>query len=92
MPFLRQLMRPERPEINPIEQERMNTKTNGPEAEYIDATPTWAGILPVLLAAAENGSRPALAELQRMARQADLLQAYLADEKLAAKLRQGGVL
>lgn len=63
----------------------MNTKTNEPAAEYIDATPTWVGILPVLLAAAENGSKPALAELQRMARQADLLQAYLADEKLAAR-------
>ena len=68
----------------------MKTKTKTEAVQYIDATPTWAAILPVLLAAAENGSRPALGELQRMARQADLLQAYLADEKLAAKLRQEG--
>lgn len=60
------------------------------KTEYFEAIPSWVGILPVLLAAAENGSKPALAELQRMARQADLLQAYLADEKIAAELRQEG--
>lgn len=41
----------------------------------IDITPTWAGILPVLLAAIENGTpegrRFAISELRRMAQIAD---------------------
>lgn len=41
------------------------------EVETIEETPTWEGLLPLFLAAAENGSKPALAELQRMARLAD---------------------
>lgn len=41
----------------------------------IDMTPTWVGVLPMLLAAYENGSAKgraiALEELQRMAKLAD---------------------
>ena len=44
-------------------------------ARVIDATPTWAGVLPILFAALENGTedgqRIARAELQRMAIAAD---------------------
>lgn len=76
--------------ITPRIETRENQRMKNEKTEYFEAIPSWVGILPVLLAAAENGSRPALAELQRMARQADLLQAYLADEKIAAELRQEG--
>ncbi len=55
---------------------------NETETQYIEATPTWAEILPLLLAGAENGSAEARAELLRMARIAD---AYIAAKK-------GGVL
>jgi len=55
---------------------------NDTETQYIEATPTWAEILPLLLAGAENGSAEARAELLRMARIAD---AYIA-------ARKGGVL
>jgi hypothetical protein len=48
------------------------------EVETIEETPTWEGLLPLFLAAAENGSKPALAELQRMAKLADL---YVASRK-----------
>lgn len=41
-------------------------------AEYIDATPTWEGLLPALLAIYESGERKfALSELYRMAQAAD---------------------
>lgn len=44
-------------------------------AEYIDCTPTWAGILPVILTALRDatpeGQRMAGEELRRMARLAD---------------------
>lgn len=46
--------------------------------EYVDATPTWAEILPVLLSGAEHGVQAAREELQRMARLAD---AYVAAKK-----------
>lgn len=46
-------------------------------AEYIDATPTWSGILPVLLTVLHDGNlegkRMAGEELRRMARLADSL-------------------
>ena len=46
------------------------------EAQTIDATPTWAAILPALLAVLENGTAEGRAmareELARMARAADL--------------------
>lgn len=46
----------------------------------IDATPTWAGVLPMLCLALENatedGKRIARAELQRMAEAADRFNAY----------------
>ena len=51
---------------------------NDTETQYIEATPTWAEILPVLLAADANGSAEARAELLRMARIAD---AYIAARK-----------
>jgi 2-methylcitrate dehydratase PrpD len=45
------------------------------EAGIIDLTPTWAGVLPALLAVIENGSESgraaALSELRRMAKAAD---------------------
>ena len=56
----------------------MKTKTKLEAAEYIDVTPTWAGILPLLLAGAENGVQSAREELLRMARLAD---AYVAAKK-----------
>lgn len=44
-------------------------------AEYIDATPTWSGILPVILTALRDatpeGQRMAGQEIRRMARLAD---------------------
>lgn len=44
-------------------------------AEYIDCTPTWSGILPVLMTALRDatpeGQRMASEELRRMARLAD---------------------
>lgn len=55
--------------------------------QYIDSTPTWAGILPALLAIIHHGEtvesvKTAEAELQRMARLAD---AYVAEHKEDAK-------
>lgn len=45
------------------------------QVEYIDATPTWEGVLPLLLAAyvedTAEGRRSAEQELRRMARLAD---------------------
>lgn len=46
--------------------------------EYVDVTPTWSEILPVLLAGAEHGVQAAREELHRMARLAD---AYVAAKK-----------
>ncbi len=63
-------------------QNQNQTMKNETNAQYIEATPTWAEILPLLLAGAENGSAEARAELLRMARIAD---AYIAAKK-------GGVL
>ena len=49
---------------------------------YVDVTPTWAAILPVLLHVIKNGSvegrRMATEELQRMAEAADLYNASVA--------------
>lgn len=56
----------------------MKTKNKTEAAEYIDATPTWSEILPVLLAGAEHGVATAREELHRMARLAD---AYVAAKK-----------
>lgn len=58
----------------------MNTKTNDSprRIEYVDATPTWSEILPVLLSGAEYGVKAAREELQRMAKLAD---AYVAARK-----------
>ena len=56
----------------------MKTKTKTEAVQYIDATPTWAEILPVLLMGAENGVQSAREELFRMARLAD---AYVAAKK-----------
>ena len=51
---------------------------------YIDATPTWAGIMPALLAAIADGTPAAQdaarAEIMRLARQMD---AQIAREKAA---------
>ena len=44
---------------------------NGQMVEYVDATPSWEAVLPIYLAAYENGNRSALAELTRMARSLD---------------------
>ncbi len=75
----------------PIEKHtNMATNTNNSETRCVDLTPTWVGVLPLLLAAAGNGSRTALQELQRMARQADLLKLYLEDEKSGAELAKTG--
>ena len=73
--------------------EHVNTLTNGQcnrclaglppkrKAETIDATPTWEGILPLLLTAHEDGNaqgrKIALEELTRMAKLAD---AYVASQ------------
>jgi len=52
------------------------------EVETVDATPTWEAVFPIYLMAYENGQSKgraaALAELQRMARLADL---YVASRK-----------
>jgi len=55
---------------------------NETETQYIEVTPTWEGILPLLLAGAENGSAAAREELRRMAKLAD---AYIAARKGGAK-------
>lgn len=51
-----------------------------PTKAIIDMTPTWLGILPLLLAALENGTaegrNAAMTELRRMAQLADR---YVAD-------------
>jgi len=43
--------------------------------QYIDMTPTWEGILPILIAGIENGTfesrKTAIEELMRMAKLAD---------------------
>jgi hypothetical protein len=73
--------RPERMDKSLVKQVRQ------PEARkvagIIDCTPTWAGILPMLLAGLEGsptGRRMALEELTRMARLADL---YVKSQKAA---------
>lgn len=52
--------------------------------QRIDCTPTWAGVLPLLLAALDNGTdegrKIAREELARMAKAADL---YNASRKVA---------
>ena len=52
-------------------------------AETIDLTPTWAQILPALLAVVQDGTpegqRAAVTELQRMAQAADRLNAAAPD-------------
>lgn len=57
----------------------------------IDATPTWAGIMPVLIAVIENGTTEgrnnAVAEIMRLARAAD---SYIAADKANAKQRATG--
>ena len=54
------------------------------EQETIDVTPTWAGLLPAMLMVLEQGNAKAKqeikAELQRMARIADLHVAQMAEE------------
>ena len=49
------------------------------ETETVEMTPTWESLLPLFLAAAENGSKPARAELQRMAKLADRCAAITKD-------------
>lgn len=53
-------------------------RDTAPRVETVDMTPTWLEILPVLLAAAENGNRAAKSELSRMARLADERNAFAA--------------
>lgn len=61
-----------------------------PQAEplVIDMTPTWRGILPILLAALEDGTpegkRIAREEIQRMADAADLWNARNAERESEA--------
>lgn len=56
-----------------------HTKPRTIDAEYIDLTPSWAEILPALLAVIRDGTDKgqalAVAELQRMAQAADLYNA-----------------
>lgn len=56
------------------------------EVETIEETPTWEGLMPLYLMAYENGESSgraaSLAELQRMAKLADL---YVASKKGGAK-------
>ena len=56
------------------------------EVETIEQTPTWEGLLPLYLMSYENGKSSgraaSLAELQRMAKLADL---YVASKKGGAK-------
>ncbi len=79
LPFLRQLMRPE----------NKKTKKRNPmrnEIETVEMAPTWEGLLPIYLMSYENGKSSgraaSLAELQRMAKLADL---YVASKKGGAK-------
>lgn len=48
---------------------------NAQEVIYIDATPTWEGVMPILFAALESGTdegkRIAREELMKLARQVD---------------------
>ena len=57
----------------------------------IDATPTWAGLMPALIAVIENGTAEgrdnAVAELMRLAQAAD---SYIAADKANAKQRATG--
>jgi hypothetical protein len=46
--------------------------------QAIDITPTWQGVVPLLIIGIENGSTSARAELYRMAKLAD---AYVASQK-----------
>ena len=64
---------------NPVPADMADLKLAGPPATHvrtIDMTPTWAGILPVLLLCVENsspeGAQIAREELLRMAKLADL--------------------
>ena len=52
------------------------------EVETVEMAPSWEELLPLFLEAAKNGSKPALQELQRMAKIAD---AYVASRKGGAK-------
>jgi hypothetical protein len=60
----------------------MTTTADTKEPRYVDVTPTWRGVLRLLLAAYQDGSdqgrASALAELTRMA---DLADAYVAEHK-----------
>jgi hypothetical protein len=62
----------------------LKPKEAKPMPEYVDITPSWSGILPLLLAAYENGSfqgkAEAIIELKRMAKLADQ---WVAHEKAA---------
>jgi hypothetical protein len=62
---------------------------NETETQYIDATPTWVEILPVLLAADANGSADARAELLRLAAIADRC---IAQAQAHVAARKGGAL
>lgn len=65
--------------------------------EHIDITPTWAGILPALLAVLEDGTSAdaravITAELARMARLADAVGPLLAFTREAADMGHGGAI
>ncbi|SPA17245.1 hypothetical protein [Cupriavidus taiwanensis] len=54
--------------------------------EYIDCTPDWLGLLPLLVEAASNGNtsegrKAAWTELQRMAKQADAWRAHCKEQQ-----------
>ncbi len=52
------------------------------EVDAVEIAPSWEDLLPLFLEAAKNGSKPALKELQRMAKIAD---AYVSSKKGGAK-------